>query len=346
MTDSIALSDSTSQRESLLGMINASWTTQVAAAAVELGLADVLTRGPCGLSALARACGCHAPSLHRLMRAMASLGLCIERDDGTFVLTPMGELLGTNAPQSLSAWALICGRNSWSLWGGLVQSVRTGESARKQTLGIDDFGHLQRDRGAAAVFHQAMVNLTQPIAAAVARVVDFSGDRMFVDVGGGFGELAATILATHPALRGVVFDLAHATSGAPSHLAGAGVADRCRIEAGSFFDGVPSGADTYLLKSVLHNWDDERCLTILRHCRRALPVHGRLLVIERLAPERAMERTDDQIVARSDLNMLVSCAGRERTRGQYEVLLAAAGLQSTRDSPLGAGFSVIEVVRQ
>ena len=336
--------DSTPDRARLLALINASWTTQVTATAAELGLADLLAQGVSSVSALAAASGCHAPSLQRLLRALVSLDLCVEKLDGTFALTSTGALLRDDVPESLAAWAKVCGRQSWLVWHDLPESVRTGKSVRLRTLGADGFGHLESDQRTARRFNRAMVNLTQPIAAAIARLVDFSADRLFVDVGGGFGGLAAAILAMHPSLHGVVYDLAHATTDAPALLAQAGVADRCRVSTGSFFDGVPLEADTYLLKSILHNWDDERCVLILRQCRRAMRAHARVLVIERLAPERPVASPDDQVIARSDLNMLVSCAGRERTMNAYKALLDAGGLHPRRVQTLDAGYSVIEAV--
>jgi orsellinic acid C2-O-methyltransferase len=334
--------DSTSDRARLLALINASWTTQVAATAVELGLADLLAQGVSSLATLAAASGCHAPSLQRLLRALVSLDLCVENQDGTFELTSTGMLLREDIPESLAAWATVCGRQSWLIWHDLAESVRTGKSVRLRTLGVDGFAHLDSDRRKARRFNRAMVNLTQPIAAAIARLIDFSADRGFVDVGGGFGGLAAAILAIHPSLQGVVYDLEHATVDAPAVLAHAGVSDRCQVLTGSFFDGVPPGADTYLLKSILHNWDDERCVNILRQCRRAMPAHARLIVIERIAPERPVASPDDQAIARSDLNMLVSCAGQERTLKAYEALLAAGGLHPKRLYTVDAGYSAIE----
>ena len=182
----------------------------------------------------------------------------------------MGALLRADAPDSLRAWAIHCGKYLWPAWGRLAESVRTGTSDRKRASGTDDFGHLEHDPDAAAVFNRAMVEITRLIAQEVTRVVDFSRMVRVVDVGGGYGELLAAILGANPRLHGVLFDLPHAVDAASAPLAQAGVAARCELVAGSFFDSVPAGADAYLLKSVLHNWDDERCALILRNCRHAM----------------------------------------------------------------------------
>ena len=189
-----------------------------------------------------------------------------------------------------------------------------------------------------------MVDLTRPVACAIARSVDWSGMSLIVDVGGGYGELIAEILLQHPAVRGILFDLAHATAAAGSRLAAAGVDGRCARVTGSFFDAVPGEADAYLLKSVLHDWDDERAVAILRNCRRAMAPHARLFVIERLAPEHFRDSPGDQGIARSDLNMLVGTGGRERTQEQYRELLGIAELRIARLLAGADPYRVIECV--
>ena len=324
----------------LLHLINASWTTQAIYAAVELGLPDLLAAGPQRTESLAALSGSHPDALGRLLRALASLDLCRERD-GAFELTPMGTLLAADAPTSLRAWAIHSGRNLWPAWGRLAESVRTGTSDRKRASGSDDFGHLERDPEAAAVFNHAMVEITRLVAQEVTRVVDLSNMARIVDVGGGYGELLAAVLGAHPGLRGVLFDLPHAIDAASAPLARAGVAARCELVAGSFFDSVPAGADAYLLKSVLHNWDDERCALILRNCRRAAQPRSRLLVVERVLPEQIRPVPRDRAIARSDLNMLVARSGRERTEAAYRSLLGSAGFRVEGILPAASDFSVI-----
>ena len=330
----------------LLGLINANWTTQAIHAACVLKLPDLLGSGTHTLAALAQATGCHAPSLNRLLRALVTLDLCIERDSAEFELSPLGELLRDDASQSLRAWALLVGGVHWTRWGELEQSVRTGTSHRLRHGGQDGFEHLQADPAAAALFHRAMIEMTRRVAADVVRTVDFSRSRLIVDVGGGSGELVATVLAAHPAARGVLFDLPHAIDAADTVFSRLGVANRCERVAGSFFDTVPAGGDTYLLKSVLHNWDDERCVELLRQCRRAMAPQARLIVVERIVPERLGTSSNDRAVARSDLNMLVALSGRERTAAQFGTLLDAAGLMLKAITPTPGEFQVLEAVAQ
>lgn len=334
------------RRTLLLGLINANWTTQAIHAACVLNLPDLLGAGTRTLSALAQGTGCHAPSLDRLLRALVTLDLCIERDNAEFELSPSGELLRDDATQSLRAWALLVGGVHWARWGELEQSVRTGASHRLRHGGQDGFDHLQADPTAAALFNRAMIEMTRRVAADVVRTIDLSRSRLIVDVGGGSGELLATVLIAYPAARGVLFDLPHAIDAADTVFGRSGVADRCERVAGSFFEGVPAGGDTYLLKSVLHNWDDERCVQLLRRCRNAMAPQARLIVIERIVPERLGTSANDRAVMRSDLNMLVALSGRERTAAQFSALFDAAGLALKTITPTPGEFQIVEAVPQ
>lgn len=329
-------------RARLLSLINANWTTQAVSVATQLRLPELLCDGPRTADALAQTTRCHEPSLTRLLRALTSIDVLKEAADGRFELTPVGALLRSDVPGSLAAWAEFCGTRSWATWGRLAQSVRTGDSIRKLTSGADGFAHLQDDAPGALLFNRAMVDLTQPVAHAVARNVDFTGMRLVVDVGGGYGELIASILSAHPSMRGILFDLAHATAAASSRLAAAGVEDRCTLVTGSFFDAVPDQADAYLLKSVLHDWDDDQAVRILRNCRHVMKPNAKLLVIERIAPQHFHDSPQDQSIARSDLNMLVGTGGRERTETQYRELHDAAKLRMTQLLALGGSYCVIE----
>ncbi len=329
-------------RTPLLTLINASWTTQAIAAAVQLSLPESLRDGPQSLSALAQRTSCHAPSLLRLLRALASVGVVVPAEDGRFALTEMGRLLCVDARGSLAAWAEFCGTYAWTAWGQLAECVRSGQSVRRRAGHADGFQHLENDHETAALFNRAMVSLTRSVAATVVDAVDFSGIGRIADVGGGFGELLAAVLRAHPSMRGVLFDLAHATQAASAGLRDAGVADRCEVVTGSFFDAVPAGADAYLLKSILHDWDDEHCSLILAQCARAMRPHARLLIVERMMPEHFSVSARDQAIARSDLNMLIGPGGCERTLVQYRSLLKAAGLRPTGLLALSGGFSVLD----
>jgi hypothetical protein len=333
-------------RARLLSLINAHWTTQAVSVATQLRLPELLRDGPQTADVLAQAARCHRPSLLRLLRALTSIDLLSEATDGRFALTSPGTLLRPDVPGSLAAWAVLCGTRSWATWGRLAESVRDGESVRKHTSGIDGFGHLESDPEGALLFNRAMVELTQPVALAVAQTIDFSGMSLIVDVGGGYGELIAAILAKSPSLRGILFDLGHATNAAGERLAAAGLEGRCTIVTGSFFEAIPGEADAYLLKSVLHDWDDDAAVEILRNCRCAMAPHAKLLVIERIGPEHFSGSLRDQDTARSDLNMLVATGGRERTERQYRAMLDAAELRMTRLLALSGPFSVLEAARR
>jgi hypothetical protein len=331
-------------RERLFGLINAAWTTQVIATTVELGLIDAMAYGPASIQALAETSQAHAPSVDRLLRAMASLDLCAQDAAGDFSLTLTGALLRTDRADSLSAWAELGGGRIWAQWGRLGESVRTGHSIRKLTLTDDDFSHLDGDAKAAQLFNRAMVELTRSVASDVAHSVDFSAARRVVDVGGGYGQLLCSILAANPSLQGVLFDMAHATAQLAPHFEAAGVADRCELATGDFFKAVPQGADVYLLKSILHDWDDERCLEILRNCRCAMQPSARLLIVERIASDRVTASPHDQAVVRSDLNMMVANGGCERTQSAYDALLEAAGLRLAQVTPLPGPYSIMAAV--
>lgn len=329
------------EREHLLELINAGWTTQVIRAACALRLPELLGGGARGTAELAAAAGLHAPSLQRLLRALVTLDVCREQEDGTFGLTARGALLRDDAPQSLRAWALLVGGPIAQRSAELEQSVRTGTSHRVRHAGSNDFTHLDADRAAAALFNRAMTDITQHVGALVAGAIDFGAARRVVDVGGGSGAMLAAILARFPAARGVLFDLAHAMEAAETLLRRAGVADRCENIAGSFFDGVPPGGDHYVLKSVLHNWDDERCVLILAQCRKAMAPGAHVLVVERVLGDRAGTTAHDRSAARSDLNMLLALSGRERREQEFRALFEAADLVLEGITPTGSEFSVL-----
>ena len=340
-TNPTGIGPSAGDRERLLGLINAGWTTQVIATAVKLGLIDAMASGPASIQALAETVQAHAPSVGRLLRALASLALCTQDAAGDFSLTPTGSLLRADRADSLCAWAELGGGRIWAQWGRLGESVRTGQSIRKLTLVDDDFSHLDDDAKAAELFNRAMVELTRSVATDVAQSVDFSAARRVVDVGGGYGQLLCSILAANPSLEGVLFDMAHATEQLASHFGAAGVAERCELATGDFFKAVPQGADVYLLKSILHDWDDERCRMILCNCRRAMHPAARLLIVERIASDRVSASPHDQAVARSDLNMMVANGGCERTQTAYLDLLEAADMKLVQVTSLSGPFSVL-----
>jgi hypothetical protein len=327
----------------LLRLLNGGWAAQAIEAATELGIPDLLAGGIERPSDLARASGCHEPSLRRLLRALASLGLCEEREGDAFTPTALGALLDERAPISLKGMALY-GRYKRRAWERLAQSVRTGECALPAVHGVAIFEHLDRDAAAAEVFDRAMTETTRAIAQAVVAACDFGGCERVIDVGGGYGELLAAILRAFPTARGTLVERPRALDGARGNLERAGVAGRCELVASDFFQAVPGGADCYLLKRVLHDWDDDRAGAILRCCRRAMPATARLLIIEQILPERMTAAPAHQEAARMDLHMLVVAGGRERTEGEYRRLLESAGLSLHRTIPAALNVCAIEAV--
>ncbi len=313
--------------------------TQALYVATELGVADLLASGPQSADDLATACGAHAPSLYRVLRLLASEGVFTEIADGRFALTPMAEALRHDAPGSLRASVLFnAGETMWRSWGHLVHAVRTGEPAFDHAHGVDFFEYYRRYPDEWAIFDQVMTSQTAPLTRAVACAYDFSPCRTIVDVGGGRGALALGLLEAYPHLRGIVFDQPAVAAGARQAIEAAGLTDRCEAVGGDFFAAVPEGGDTYLAKYILHDWDDERCVAILRACRRAVPEDGRLLVIELLIPPgEARSYAKSQ-----DVNMLVGLTGRERTEAEYRALYAAAGFTLTKTIPAQGELHVIE----
>ncbi len=334
--------DAPDERETLLELIGAGWTTQVIRAACLLRIPESVAGGARTVEQIAAATGLHGPSLRRLMRALVTLAICREEGDGSYGLTPRGVLLQEHAANSLRAWALLVGGPIAERTLELEQTVRTGTSFRVRHAGRNDFAHLGADPQAAALFHRAMTEITRHVGAVLVDTIDLRDARRIVDVGGGTGALLAAILPLYPSARGVLFDLPHAVDAAAAPLHAAGIADRCECVAGSFFDGVPEGGDCYLLKSVLHNWDDARCAQILASCRTAMAPGARVLVIERVLADRAGCTSRDRAAARSDLNMLLALSGRERNEAEFRALFDGAGLELVGIVPMRGEYSVLE----
>lgn len=325
----------------LLRMINGSWIAQACYAMARLGIPDLLGAGARSAEELAARTGAHAPSLRRVLNALCSVDLCVQREDGTFELTRLGALLRSDHPSSVNAWTQHWGGNSWLMWANLLHSVRTGRSTRELVVGTQGFTHLDRNPEAAAIFNRSMVELTRLAALEVVKAYDFGGKKV-MDVGGGYGELLAQVLIACPTASGVLFDMTHAISKARDAFTGRGLAGRCDFVVGDFFESVPPGADVYMLKSVIHDWPDDRAITILQACRRAMQPNTRLLLIERMMPERLEASAQGESLARSDLHMLVALGAQERTPAELEVLLRAAGLMTLRSIDTGGDYQIVE----
>ncbi len=290
---------------------------------------------------LAKAADVQPDALYRVMRALAGLSVFSEVTPRRFALTPLADVLRADHPLSMRAPALFHGGEAYRAWGDLSYSVRTGAPAFDHVYQMAHFDYLAQHADANAVFNGTMsVNTAQSVAAVVSAYA-FPATGVVVDVGGGHGALLAAVLQAHTGLRGVLFDQPHVVDGAMPTLDAAGVAARCSRVGGDFFvPPLPTG-DLYLLRQIIHDWDDERGVAILRACAEAMSEHGKVLVIEALIPPG----NDPAPVKFLDLQMLVMLGGRQRTEEEYGQLYAAAGLQLTRVIATRSAFSLVEGAR-
>ena len=307
-------------------------------AAAVLGIPDLLRDGPRTNEDLAAASGAHAPTLYRLLRALAAIGVLHEDDGRRFGLTPLGATLCADAPDSQGPRAVQVGQAYyWGAWARLPDSVRTGENAFRLAHGQDIWAYRASHPEEGAAFERAMAASSAGGAAAVLDAYDFGRFGAVVDVGGGRGTLLAAILARHPHVRGVLLDQPHVVAGARGVLGEAVAAGRCDLVGGSFFEAVPAG-DAHVLRMIVHDWEDAEAVAILRRCRETISDDGRLLLVERvIAPPN--EGATGKF---GDLSMLVGPGGRERTRAEYAALLGAAGFRLLGVAPTASGFDVLE----
>lgn len=308
--------------------------------AAKLGIADQLAGGPRDAEALAQAVGAHAPSLRRVLRLLASAGVFAEEENGRFALAPLGEMLREDVPGSSRALVMLfAGTRIQESWADLEWCVQTGEPAFKRRNPDDDaFTAIAKDPEQAAVFDKAMATFAPMTAAAVAAAYDFSRFGTVADVGGGNGALLAGILGANPAVRGLLFDQPQVVSRADFGA----VADRARVVGGSFFDAVPAGADAYVLKHVIHDWNDEQAIAILRNVRAVVPKDGRVLILEGVYPAHVDASLQSRGAAANDVNMLVCTGGRQRSEAEFRALYDASGFRLTRIVPTMAPVCVIE----
>jgi SAM-dependent methyltransferase len=323
----------------LQDLIMGKWLAQAVGVAAKLGVADLLKDGPRSCEELADATQSNPTALYRVLRALASVGVFAEGDDGRFMLTPSAEFLRSDIPRSLRAVATLGVEEwTWRPWGDLLGCVRSGGPAFERTFGMPAFDYLAKHPDAAAVFDEAMTGWSMQNSAAVAAAYDFSGIGTLMDVGGGHGYLLATILAANPSLKGVLYETPAVCEGARARLAAEGLADRCRVVEGDFFAEAPGGADACILKSVIHDWDDARATNVLRNCRRALGPGGRVLLAEMVVPPG----NDPHPAKLIDLEMLVMVGGHERSEAQFRDLLAGAGFRLSRIVSTTSPTCVIE----
>lgn len=325
-------------RLDLLTLINGFQVTEAISVAASLRVADHLNDGARSVDELAVLTRSHAGSLYRLLRALAATGVFREEEGRYFALTPMADCLRAHSATPVGAWAEVVGSpHYWQAWGHLLHSVQTGENAFRHLHGKSVWQFRAEHPEYGATFDQAMAQFSRGGAEAVLRGYDFSPFRHVVDVGGGRGSMLAALLCAHPHIRGTLFDQPDVVAGAKAVLAERGVLDRCNIVGGSFFEAVPDGGDAYLMRVVIHDWEDTEAAAILNACRRAMTETAKLLLIERIiGPPNEMPATKF-----SDLNMLVSPGGRERTLEEFAELLAKSAFELTRVFP-AAVQNVIE----
>lgn len=344
----------TSQHAQLDRMITGYWLSQAIYAAAHFGIADLLVSGPRSVDDLAQQTSTNADALYRLLRALASAGIFVETAPRQFALTPLAEPLQANVPDSKRALALMTGDEQFQAWTEIVYSIQTGDRAFDKVFGQPIFDYLGQHHDKARIFDAAMVGIHGRESGAVASAYDFSQFSTIVDVGGGNGSQLVALLQANPHLRGILFDLAHVVERAKASIGAAGLTDRIQCIAGSFFNAddvlqvAPlvsergQGNVAIFMRHIIHDWDDEKSLTILRNCHRALPADGRLLVVESVIPP-GNEPFAGKFL---DLVMLLIPGGKERTAEEYRDLFAKAGFELTKIVPTGSEVSVIEVKKQ
>jgi O-methyltransferase/methyltransferase family protein len=311
--------------------------------AARLGVADLLSEGPKSAAELAAATGTHAASLERVLRLLACAGVFSQDDARRYALTPLSMPLRSGVARSLRDVIVFqLGEEAYRAWGELIHGVRTGASAFDRAFGAGVWEYRARHPEYGALFDSAMATLAGAHLDAVLAAYPFSAFRHVVDLGGGIGAFLIALLSAHPGMQGVLFDLPHVAEAASEQIASAGLAQRCKVQSGDLFAGLPPGADAYVLSRVIHDWDDAQAGVILGNCRRAMPQGSKVLLLERVLPGAAARSEAARSLLISDLTMMVMNGGRERTQDQYRALLAASGLRLSRIVPTATEISVLE----
>ena len=315
------------------------WSSRAVYVIAKLGIPDLLKSGPKTAEELASETKMHAPSLFRVLRALASIGVVSATSDGRFALSPVSELLVTDAPGSLR-WFTISelGQEHYPAWGNLMHSVKTGEIAFDNFFGVDIWKYFQQNPEDGAVFQNSMSGVTAATNEQIRSAYDFSPFGTIVDVGGGHGGLITSVLQTNPKAKGILFDAPEVIEAARPKLETAGLADRCEAVAGDFFKAVPPGGDLYMMKWIIHDWNDDQAITILRNCRNQMKPGSRLIIFDSVVPET----NEPDFSKFFDLNMLVMTGGKERTKKEFAQILDAAGFKLLRVIPTEVPTSIVE----
>jgi O-methyltransferase domain/Dimerisation domain len=325
----------------LMQMIFGFVTTQAISVAARLSLADFLKDGAKSAEELAQVTGTQARPLYRILRALASIGIFAEDDAGRFRLTPLAELLRSDTPDSLRDFSIFIGADwHWGAWGDLFGSAKTGQSAFEKINGKAFFEYLGQNSGPAQVFNDGMTSISTVASTAVVDGYDFTGINTLVDVGGGHGLVLCSILEKYPQMRGILIDAPSVIAGTKEAIEARGLSGRCDATGGDFFAAVPAGGDAYIMKHIIHDWNDERASTILQCCHQKMPAEGRLLVVEMVIPEGNAPSFGKLM----DLEMLVLLQSYERSEAGYRELFKQSGFNLTRIIPTKSPYSVIEGV--
>ncbi|NSL86183.1 methyltransferase [Chitinophaga sp. Mgbs1] len=344
MENPVALTPTISSSDASL-MFNLSishWYSCCIYVAAQLGIADELEHGGKTAAELAEKVNCDAGALYRVLRALAGIHVFKEDETGVFELTPLAATLRTHAPDSMRAWILTVIGHRLPLWTQLLHSVKTGRTAFSEVYGEPVWEYYKHHKTDGHNFIKAMENLTAPVIQKIVTVYDFSPFHTIVDVGGGNGTLILNILEAYPHCTGVVFDEPYVVKVTAEKVEKSGLAARCTLAGGSFFESVPAGADAYILKNILHDWNDEDTVRILKVCAAAMTANSKLLVFEAIVPEG----NTAHYAKINDINMLLAQGGRERTEKDYAGLAARAGLAFVNTTYIGLeACSIIELRR-
>jgi hypothetical protein len=329
-----------SMAEQLLSLATGLWTTQAIYIVAELRIADLLHENPKTCDDLAKASSTNPEALYRIMRALAGNGIFAEGEDGVFNLTPLAELLRADAPGSLRPFILLLGSElQWKPWAEAMHSVKSGKPAFDHVFGKPHFKYFSEHPDAARSFNEAMTSRSGPEDTAILSHYDFSGSHTIVDVGGGHGSFLGAILDRYSGSRGILFDMPHVVSTARDHWKNTPLAERLSYQGGDFFDSVPAGGDVYIIKKVIHNWDDAGVISILSRCRESMKVTGKLLVIEPVVPPGNTASFNKML----DLMMLIwTSMGKERTETEHRDLMQKAGFRLERAIHTDAMVTVLE----
>jgi len=330
-------------RDRLYWMISGFRTTQLVRTAALLGVCDQLAEGPLTAAEVASRVEADSDIVHRILRALTAFGVFVESPDGRFTNGALGDLLRKDDPGGLRNVALGLTGDLWyDAWGKLLRGTREGRTPFELAHGGKSFWQLmESDPDVKAEFNRFMVTQTEAFAPQLLAAFDFSGLTKVLDVGGGNGALVGSVLAAHPSLQGTILDLETGLQGADKYLAGRGVRERCELVTGNFFESVPEHHDAYLMRYVLHDWDDGRAAEILATCRRSMRPGAWLLVIDQLLPRTASERVEDRFALTLDLHMYVLFGARERTEENLRGLLAGAGFEVERVVPTRPAATIV-----